>query len=114
MCIRDSIWGMAQGQNAAMAIHEYLMTDAPGFNPRLRFADLIRKADLLGKCVPDLSLIHISEPTRRTPISYAVFCLKKKRKKDRKKKKQTRASKNADQSGETDSLMLKKIIRYNT
>src|SRR5665647_367324 len=25
----------------------------------------------------DLSLIHISEPTRRTPISYAVFCLKK-------------------------------------
>src|SRR5664279_6254154 len=31
--------------------------------------------------VPDspLSLIHISEPTRRTPISYAVFCLKKKK-----------------------------------
>src|SRR5665647_3685532 len=24
-----------------------------------------------------LSLIHISEPTRRTPISYAVFCLTK-------------------------------------
>eukprot|EP01016_Furgasonia_blochmanni_P040187 TRINITY_DN50_c0_g1_i7.p1 TRINITY_DN50_c0_g1~~TRINITY_DN50_c0_g1_i7.p1 ORF type:complete len:132 (-),score=11.96 TRINITY_DN50_c0_g1_i7:12-407(-) len=29
--------------------------------------------------VVDLSLIHISEPTRRTPISYAVFCLKKKK-----------------------------------
>ena len=27
-----------------------------------------------------LSLIHISEPARRTPISYAVFCLKKKKK----------------------------------
>src|SRR5680860_1767917 len=27
-----------------------------------------------------LSLIHISEPTRRTPTSYAVFCLKKKKK----------------------------------
>src|SRR5664279_6179095 len=32
-----------------------------------------------GRCNPgpsrrDLSLIHISEPTRRTPISYAVFC----------------------------------------
>src|SRR5665647_2865483 len=27
----------------------------------------------------DLSLIHISEPTRRTHISYAVFCLKKKK-----------------------------------
>src|SRR5680860_1694007 len=28
----------------------------------------------------NLSLIHISEPTRRTPISYAVFCLKKHKK----------------------------------
>src|SRR5680860_1680892 len=27
----------------------------------------------------DLSLIHISEPTRRTPITYAVFCLKTKK-----------------------------------
>ena len=27
----------------------------------------------------DLSLIPISEPTRRTPNSYAVFCLKKKK-----------------------------------
>ena len=33
-----------------------------------------------------LSLIHISEPTRRTPISYAVFCLKKKRHKKKKKR----------------------------
>src|SRR5674476_353623 len=35
--------------------------------------------------VPDdvifLSLIHISEPTRQAEISYAVFCLKKKKKK---------------------------------
>src|SRR5665647_1645884 len=29
-----------------------------------------------GAVVGLLSLIHISEPTRRTPISYAVFCLK--------------------------------------
>src|SRR5665647_3951344 len=37
-----------------------------------------------------LSLIHISEPTRRTPISYAVFCLKKKKKYNiNKKKKKT-------------------------
>src|SRR5680860_1832313 len=34
---------------------------------------------------PHLSLIHISEPTRRTPISYAVFCLKKKKKKQKTK-----------------------------
>ena len=33
----------------------------------------------IGPINTDLSLIHISEPTRRTPISYAVFCLKKKK-----------------------------------
>ena len=30
------------------------------------------------KVILDLSLIHISEPTRLGMISYAVFCLKKK------------------------------------
>ena len=37
-----------------------------------------RRADEEG-----LSLIHISEPTRLGMISYAVFCLKKKKKKKR-------------------------------
>src|SRR5428012_16398 len=37
-------------------------------NPRLR-----------GAAVADLSLIHISEPTRLGMISYAVFCWKKKK-----------------------------------
>ena len=32
-----------------------------------------------------LSLIHISEPTRQAEISYAVFCLKKKKKRKRKR-----------------------------
>ena len=36
-----------------------------------------------------LSLIHISEPTRRTPISYAVFCLKKKKQNSKRNKKTT-------------------------
>ena len=38
--------------------------------------------ELRGKyiAVCGLYLINISEPTRRTPISYAVFCLKKKKK----------------------------------
>ena len=36
--------------------------------------------------IGNLSLIHISEPTRRTPISYAVFCLKKKKRKKQKQK----------------------------
>src|SRR5665647_692298 len=34
------------------------------------------RAPGLPALVLHLSLIHISEPTRRTPISYAVFCLK--------------------------------------
>ena len=33
----------------------------------------------------NLSLIHISEPTRQAEISYAVFCLKKKKIKIKKK-----------------------------
>ena len=32
-----------------------------------------------------LSLIHISEPTRQAEISYAVFCLKKKKQQTKKK-----------------------------
>src|SRR5678816_2529165 len=32
----------------------------------------------LTRAIRDLSLIHISEPTRLLSISYAVFCLKKK------------------------------------
>ena len=41
----------------------------------------------------NLSLIHISEPTRRTPISYAVFCLKKKNTEKKKKKTQKNKTK---------------------
>src|SRR5680860_1774649 len=39
---------------------------------------ILNKPEYDGASVLVLSLIHISEPTRRTPISYAVFCLKKK------------------------------------
>src|SRR5680860_1751970 len=38
---------------------------------------------VVATAIKRLSLIHISEPTRRTPISYAVFCLKKKKKKNK-------------------------------
>eukprot|EP00658_Telonema_sp_P-2_P069411 TRINITY_DN58633_c0_g1_i1.p1 TRINITY_DN58633_c0_g1~~TRINITY_DN58633_c0_g1_i1.p1 ORF type:complete len:132 (+),score=28.96 TRINITY_DN58633_c0_g1_i1:135-530(+) len=38
-----------------------------------------RKFPLPWPWVTDLSLIHISEPTRLLSISYAVFCLKKKK-----------------------------------
>src|SRR5450756_2828843 len=40
-----------------------------------------RNEDIFHKFGVDLSLIHISEPTRLGMISYAVFCLKKKKKK---------------------------------
>ena len=42
-----------------------------------QYAQLIARR--VRECGVYLSLIHISEPTRRTPISYAVFCLKKKK-----------------------------------
>ena len=45
-------------------------------NPRY-FSDFCNNCGHFGALL-GLSLIHISEPTRRTPISYAVFCLKKK------------------------------------
>eukprot|EP00831_Metopus_contortus_P016319 TRINITY_DN16822_c0_g1_i1.p1 TRINITY_DN16822_c0_g1~~TRINITY_DN16822_c0_g1_i1.p1 ORF type:complete len:106 (-),score=8.28 TRINITY_DN16822_c0_g1_i1:19-336(-) len=49
---------------------------------------LFSRLRLLGThvlCVDTLSLIHISEPTRPLYISYAVFCLKKKKKQTHKK-----------------------------
>src|SRR5678816_4144589 len=49
----------------------------------LRWPELHKVADTIGKGLIDkdlvLSLIHISEPTRLLSISYAVFCLKKKK-----------------------------------
>src|SRR5660398_291055 len=39
----------------------------------------------MAQMIKALSLIHISEPTRLRRISYAVFCLKKKKKQNQKK-----------------------------
>ena len=41
-------------------------------------ASLLNGATEIEAIIKDLSLIHISEPTRPRLISYAVFCLKKK------------------------------------
>src|SRR5678810_958751 len=41
----------------------------------------LNRPNRLWDVIVDLSLIHISEPTRQAEISYAVFCLKKKKKK---------------------------------
>ena len=49
-------------------------------NPHLEVTEI--EEQRLNAQVMALSLIHISESTRRVVISYAVFCLKKKKKKD--------------------------------
>eukprot|EP00828_Plagiopyla_frontata_P047618 TRINITY_DN8853_c0_g1_i1.p1 TRINITY_DN8853_c0_g1~~TRINITY_DN8853_c0_g1_i1.p1 ORF type:complete len:324 (-),score=55.19 TRINITY_DN8853_c0_g1_i1:20-991(-) len=46
-----------------------------------RITQLSQQHDKVIENVIKLSLIHISEPTRQAEISYAVFCLKKKKKK---------------------------------
>src|SRR5674476_1537820 len=49
-------------------------------------ADVVTSAEAAAHLVAKLlSLIHISEPTRQAEISYAVFCLKKKKKQHSKK-----------------------------
>ena len=50
----------------------------PGHGELASYADLAEYHGVLEDTV-DLSLIHISEPTRLRCISYAVFCLKKKK-----------------------------------
>src|SRR5450759_1307418 len=59
--------------------HFFITTDrigTPGFLTEAQLRELDRRGHIIG-----LSLIHISEPTRLGMISYAVFCLKKKKKK---------------------------------
>ena len=48
----------------------------PGADLRKSLEQLAQEEQAEGY-VLSLSLIHISEPTRRRGISYAVFCLKK-------------------------------------
>src|SRR5664279_5904533 len=51
------------------ALRKYSLCNDPA--ERDRYAIAVKR-EVNGR---GLSLIHISEPTRRTPISYAVFCL---------------------------------------
>src|SRR5450756_2994149 len=101
MCIRDSHYSTAPQSFArylkdhkaaslfdAYSHHPYGSRNdrrvAPSERPNAPYWEVtLYNLDVLLKLFPgkDLSLIHISEPTRLGMISYAVFCLKKKKKK---------------------------------
>src|SRR5678816_4717961 len=49
------------------------------FSSRIRLSAVRACGYSLASSIQYLSLIHISEPTRLLSISYAVFCLKKKK-----------------------------------
>src|SRR5664279_1696858 len=61
------------GRQAVMADPDWNEGNYYGKQPPARGLAVAR---MVGHITYMLSLIHISEPTRRTPISYAVFCLK--------------------------------------
>eukprot|EP00658_Telonema_sp_P-2_P036505 TRINITY_DN26392_c0_g1_i2.p1 TRINITY_DN26392_c0_g1~~TRINITY_DN26392_c0_g1_i2.p1 ORF type:complete len:442 (+),score=138.99 TRINITY_DN26392_c0_g1_i2:194-1519(+) len=62
-------------QSIEDVLAKFQFADAPAVDNWNRDYANIKENDI------DLSLIHISEPTRLLSISYAVFCLKKKKKK---------------------------------
>src|SRR5665647_169774 len=62
----DEALGMALAIGSVISFASMVMASQVGEAGALR----LHATELM------LSLIHISEPTRRTPISYAVFCLK--------------------------------------
>ncbi len=77
MCIRDSGMAAVGGLMAQSTYSSTSIADtAAAGNGAPQLFQLYMSKDW------DLSLIHISEPTRRYAISYAVFCLKKKKKKN--------------------------------
>ena len=86
MCIRDRVWANAwdvfrrapsRGGRGRRVAVDSVVCFGWGFCFRVFLFRFIFSSDAHG-LLQVLSLIHISEPTRRYAISYAVFCLKKK------------------------------------
>ena len=57
----------------------WIETEKPHVGQIASMVDRVKAVIPNAKLVYNLSLIHISEPTRQAEISYAVFCLKKKK-----------------------------------
>src|SRR5450756_2632144 len=74
---RDRIF-WSKGAYRATAVH---LAGLQGLLPQGRAHDAAQVRLTPAGTPQELSLIHISEPTRLGMISYAVFCLKKKKKK---------------------------------
>eukprot|EP00658_Telonema_sp_P-2_P029117 TRINITY_DN2219_c0_g1_i3.p1 TRINITY_DN2219_c0_g1~~TRINITY_DN2219_c0_g1_i3.p1 ORF type:complete len:103 (-),score=37.13 TRINITY_DN2219_c0_g1_i3:7-315(-) len=88
MCIRDRLLAPL-GQPWAVESHLSAQQLHQGGQAQDEDKTLVRLQLALKEAIAEqvqmaeeLSLIHISEPTRLLSISYAVFCLKKKKKKE--------------------------------
>src|SRR5665648_1203562 len=92
-----NIVGLATGMTAAVLILIWVQNEMnfDNFHPQsesiYRLTTKVDKGNWIWESTPllladaaknEISLIHISEPTRLGMISYAVFCLKKKKKKN--------------------------------
>src|SRR5450756_2580399 len=73
-----------RGQTKLEVVNNGRICAVPGWSVGLVESLPIMPQQGQGKTLGGLSLIHISEPTRLGMISYAVFCLKKKKKKQKK------------------------------
>src|SRR5450759_5521899 len=72
-------YALGIGGGAAIPVGKLGDTQVTGFNGIVALAVGVAELSIGLRFDGILSLIHISEPTRLGMISYAVFCLKKKK-----------------------------------
>ena len=77
----DIRFGLGAVKGVGEAAVQSIMEERRKNGPFLGIFDFVQRVNLnaCNKKNMELSLIHISEPTRQAEISYAVFCLKKKK-----------------------------------